>query len=252
MFYFISLSSANFDFSELHELDSFKTDLPGEPSKDIDVQLHSFEFNLTNGFKFMGSIQYGLSYDINGRILFDERGTDVLSKCSPLDLNRTEILLFHVTNRICCGSASAGIVASLTTLQQISYEINTAFPELNNISINWAFEASFEGSINDCRNVSGQNVIRTILATDGNYSFVISIYDKIRWTNFDCKNLHGPSALAGFIAGDNINYYMYPESCTTNMMNLSQNSNVGQPGIFIYRVDSKHIQGPTHANALRP
>ena len=44
--------------------------------------------------------------------------------------------------------------------------------------------------------------------------------------------------IIGFNAGDGVNYFTVPESLTTDsVLNLVHTSNVGIPGMYIYRVD---------------
>ena len=46
----------------------------------------------------------------------------------------------------------------------------------------------------------------------------------------------------GFDAGDGENYYNVPGSRTDDIVNIDDQSNVGQPGRFIFRIDNNTIQ----------
>ena len=56
------------------------------------------------------------------------------------------------------------------------------------------------------------------------------LYHDIQWSS-------GLTTI-GFNAGDGVHYYTVPESLTTDsVLNLDNSSNVGIPGMYIYRVD---------------
>ena len=55
------------------------------------------------------------------------------------------------------------------------------------------------------------------------------LYHDIQWSS---------GTTIGFNAGDGVHYYTVPESLTTDgVLNLDNSSNVGIPGMYIYRVD---------------
>lgn len=45
----------------------------------------------------------------------------------------------------------------------------------------------------------------------------------------------------GFDAGDGINYYVYNASQTPDIINITSMSNIGVPGIFVFRIDSSAV-----------
>ena len=51
---------------------------------------------------------------------------------------------------------------------------------------------------------------------------------EIQWTN---------GALAGINAGDGVNSVAIPGSLTPNIINITQTSNVGIPGVWMFQVD---------------
>ena len=75
-------------------------------------------------------------------------------------------------------------------------------------------------------------------------SFVIFLYadGRIQWTTGDnsggFRGLGGNEALAGINAGDGVGFVTIPRSLTTRIINIDQTSNVGTPGIWIFRVDT--------------
>jgi hypothetical protein len=84
-----------------------------------------------------------------------------------------------------------------------------------------------------------ENTLQAVLATDGNTTYVLFIYDDIQWGNN--KNV------IGFNAGDLMRSYTLPESQTARtILNLENSSNVGIPGVYVFRVDQESsITAPT-------
>ena len=75
------------------------------------------------------------------------------------------------------------------------------------------------------------NTLQVILAGDGTVtSYVVFIYGDIQW---------GEGAQIGFNAGDGTVYFTVPGALTSATLNITQMSNVGSPGLFIYKVDGK-------------
>ena len=54
------------------------------------------------------------------------------------------------------------------------------------------------------------------------------MYDDIQWTI---------GALAGINSGDGISHFTIPGSHTSSMLDIEETSNVGIPGVWIFRVD---------------
>ena len=73
-----------------------------------------------------------------------------------------------------------------------------------------------------------------LLVTDGLQTIAVFIYDDIQW---------GAGAQIGFNAGEGHTYYMLPEAFTSLTLNMSERSNVDQPGVFVFRIDSKQVMG---------
>ena len=75
------------------------------------------------------------------------------------------------------------------------------------------------------------NTLQVVLAGDGtSVSYVVFIYDDVQW---------GEGAQIGFNAGDGTVYFTIPGALSSATLNVSQMSNVGSPGLFIYKVDGK-------------
>ncbi len=73
------------------------------------------------------------------------------------------------------------------------------------------------------------------MSTDGDLSFVTFLYEDIQWSdgNAYAGFFHGYYGLIEFIPGSN-----------SDARNLPTTSNVGVPGMWMYRVDSQDIIMP--------
>ena len=76
-----------------------------------------------------------------------------------------------------------------------------------------------------------------MLATDGNDTFVMFLYADglIQWT-WDGVQI-------GIDGGDEVNYYSVPGSLTPSIINITHTSNVDQPGLWIFKLDTYIIAG---------
>ena len=75
------------------------------------------------------------------------------------------------------------------------------------------------------------NTFQVVLATDNVTTVSIFIYDVIR---------SGNGAQIGFNAGNGMDSFTLPGAFTSQTLNMDERSNVGVPGVFIYRVDGMH------------
>ena len=78
------------------------------------------------------------------------------------------------------------------------------------------------------------NTFQCILATSATSSYVMFLYadGKIQWEN---------GALAGINAVDGVNYVTIPGSLTPSIINITQTSNVGIPGVWMFKVDGGNV-----------
>ena len=77
------------------------------------------------------------------------------------------------------------------------------------------------------------NTLQAVLATDRVQTVAIFIYDNIQW---------GEQAQIGFNAGDGHASFKLPGALSDETINMDENSNVGERGVFVYRIDSKCIR----------
>ena len=73
------------------------------------------------------------------------------------------------------------------------------------------------------------NTFQVVLGTDTSRTVSLFIYDDIQ---------SGSGAQIGFNAGDGITSFTLPEALTSLTLDMEQRSNIGLPGVFIYRLDS--------------
>lgn len=76
------------------------------------------------------------------------------------------------------------------------------------------------------------------MASDGENLFVIFLYSNISWI----KTTPTSFAQVGFDAGDGINFYTLPGSYTEAVMNVTQISNVGVPGMLVFKVSGPSVK----------
>jgi len=88
------------------------------------------------------------------------------------------------------------------------------------------------------------------MITDGTNSFVAFLYADglIQWTTGDASGgsngLGGIPAQGGFNAGDGVRFFSIPGSQTAAIVDIETTSNVGVPGLWMFRVDQNSISTP--------
>ena len=69
-----------------------------------------------------------------------------------------------------------------------------------------------------------------MLATDEVQTLAVFIYKDINW---------GQRAQIGFNVGDGYTAFVFPEALSDETRSIDEYSNVGEPGVFIYRIDGR-------------
>ena len=82
-----------------------------------------------------------------------------------------------------------------------------------------------------------ENTFHSILASDGQVSYVLMMYTQISWT---LTNSTLP-AWVGFSAGDGTRYTSVTDTFSVSIRNLSSTSNINQAGVWIFRVDENTV-----------
>ena len=89
---------------------------------------------------------------------------------------------------------------------------------------------------------SQANTFQCVLANSEFQSFVIFLYagGRIQWTTGDSSGgddgLDGTEALSGINAGDGVNFVTISGSLTPRIINITQTSNINNPGVWMFRV----------------
>ena len=71
-----------------------------------------------------------------------------------------------------------------------------------------------------------------VLATDSVQTIAVFIYHDITW---------GERAQIGFNAGDGYTSFIFPEALSNQTLSIDERSNVGEPGVFVYRIDGRLV-----------
>ena len=135
-------------------------------------------------------------------------------------------------------------------LQQAKREVVYAFPEFASIDLTWAYIVTWYNVtyFHDDPNRMIRNSFQAAITSNGVNSFAIFYYNKIQWITGDASGgvngFGGTPAQVGFDAGDGINRAMLNVSCTNDVVHINNISNVGVPGMFVFRVDTSTINTP--------
>ena len=91
------------------------------------------------------------------------------------------------------------------------------------------------------------NTFQCILVTDGNLTFAGFLYadEMIEWTTGDAdggmNGVGGNAADVGFIGDGGSNPFIISPSGTSDVINVDTLSNVGEPGLWVFRVDGENV-----------
>ncbi|XP_056012711.1 sushi domain-containing protein 2-like [Ostrea edulis] len=214
----------------------------------------SQKIRLKNSFKFFGKNKSSLFVNNNGLITFDEQLNEYKPQSFPLNQNTPLIAPFWADVDV-SRDWNNGIIwyrqeYNSDLLTRASGEIQSYFISQRNFQANWLFIATwdkvgFYGASGPGQSKS--NTFQAVLVKNEKRSFVIFNYLRIDWTtgSNSLGNTHtglgGSPAQAGFNAGDRKNYYSIEGAQTDAVINLTQTSNVGIPGKWVFQVDGNSI-----------
>ena len=91
------------------------------------------------------------------------------------------------------------------------------------------------------------NTFQCVLARSGNESYAIYLYADglIQWTASGAQGgengFGGNAALVGYNAGDEVTSFKVSGSQTDNILNIVSTSNIGVPGVLVFRLDEDDI-----------
>ena len=96
------------------------------------------------------------------------------------------------------------------------------------------------------------NTFQCVLASNEFESFVLFLYpdDGIQWTTAfssgGTNGFGGNEAVAGISAGDGVNFITIPGSLTPSIINIANTSNIGVPGVWMFKVGTGKISMLSH------
>ncbi|XP_077312166.1 alpha-tectorin-like [Lithobates pipiens] len=133
-------------------------------------------------------------------------------------------------------------------LECAGQEIRKHFEDMGNYEPVWMFLVTWHNVPYHGSESNRTNTFQCLLASDKyQRSVVLFLYEIITWTTGtasggDPKNgLGGTPAQAGFNTGKE--YFNMPSSRTEHMVNIISTSNVGHPGVWVFRVDDFRVPG---------
>ncbi|ESO94605.1 hypothetical protein LOTGIDRAFT_161309 [Lottia gigantea] len=218
----------------------------GDIQPPVDAQFA--QINLTESFKLYGNLYSKLYINIDGIISFNsELRVTQIQGAFPIGDGITVICVLCADVKVANGGEVwYGMRSDTTTLNKVGDDVKTYFENLNP---SWVFVGTWnnvKSFANDESEGTG-NVFQVILASDSEMSIVIFHYFNITWV-YDSKPFPDVSiqvrAKSGFNAGDGVSYYIHPDSKTEEMVNIDEDSNYNELGMFMYKVDAI-IEQPT-------
>uniref|UniRef100_A0A2C9JH71 NIDO domain-containing protein n=1 Tax=Biomphalaria glabrata TaxID=6526 RepID=A0A2C9JH71_BIOGL len=213
---------------------------------------------LSPGFPYYGTTYSSVTIQKDGVLVFNNP-----AKASYNDFsNVNDVKLASIGAWIAgIGTAHGNIFYRLSNApREVDYVTSIArklsnfdpnFTPLNVLVVTWAEVGTahygFEGDFK-------KNTIQLLLATDGVQSFVVLDFDTIEWCYFeDLTNYlaYGDltqfdiaipiSTKAGFFKGDGPTKFLFPVSMNRNLFDIKSDSNIGDPGVYVFRVDETPV-----------
>ncbi|XP_072281725.1 alpha-tectorin-like [Pyxicephalus adspersus] len=132
-------------------------------------------------------------------------------------------------------------------LDCLSLEINKLYEGLE-YKAAWAFVATWHEVHYHGSESNKTNTFQCVLVSDNHQrSIVLYLYDQITWTTGTASGGHPKTGLGGIPAQAGINtphqYFNMPMSRTEHIVNIASTSNVGCPGVWIFRADKLMVPG---------
>ncbi|KAG8445395.1 hypothetical protein GDO86_010251 [Hymenochirus boettgeri] len=206
---------------------------------------------IARAFTFFGDKHSGLYVNNNGVVSFLREVSQFTPVAFPISGDRRVVAAFwaDVDNRR-GGNVFFRETEEPKALTRASMDVRTYFPEFPDFQCSWVFVATWHRvTFYGGDNTSPVNTFQIVLITDGSRSFTIFNYENINWTTGrhassggDNSGRGGIAAQAGFNAGDGWRYFNIPGSRTDDIAGISNTTNVGVPGRWVFRIDNNHVQ----------
>ncbi|XP_075183932.1 alpha-tectorin-like [Anomaloglossus baeobatrachus] len=131
-------------------------------------------------------------------------------------------------------------------MKRISDDVNNCFEDFH-FEAEWAFVATWHRVAYHGTESNKTNTFQALLAADGLRSIVVFVYENIEWTTGTASGGHPLTGLGGTQAQAGFNtateHFNIPFSRTEHIINIKSSSNVGIPGLWIFRVDDFRVPG---------
>lgn len=131
-----------------------------------------------------------------------------------------------------------------------------ASPDPNTVVVTWNNVGYYFATNPPSNNF--QLVLKNLSPVTGNlgdFSFEFR-YNDLNWTTGDASGgsggLGGFPAVAGFDAGNGVNYYQIPGSGTAGVLDLVNSSNLGDPGVWRFEVRNGQVEPPADVPSPLP
>ncbi|XP_074073374.1 alpha-tectorin-like [Macrotis lagotis] len=205
---------------------------------------HSPKFQLSEPFSFFGATYQDVYVNTNGLISFEVPVSQFIPHAFPLEDGRAFVAPFWAditTDKI--GQVWYRESRRPSLLHRASRELATAFPGSRGTSLHSLFVATWD-RVPFYRSQTEQvNTFQAVLAFGTNASYVLLNYGDIQWTTGvssggnPSNGLGGTPAQAGFNSGTAQDYFNIPGSRTSAIIHITSTSNVGIPGLWVFRTD---------------
>eukprot|EP00002_Diphylleia_rotans_P005028 TRINITY_DN13_c0_g1_i2.p2 TRINITY_DN13_c0_g1~~TRINITY_DN13_c0_g1_i2.p2 ORF type:complete len:664 (+),score=85.47 TRINITY_DN13_c0_g1_i2:187-2178(+) len=207
---------------------------------------------ITGPFKFYGTTFGAIHVCSNGLIAFGGPNTGFSSASFPI-LSKPMIAPYWCD----VDTRPSGADGS----NRVYYEmVPPATPEadtLNNF-VRGAYDGSFTatrtylatwdrvGAYNSRPNPSNSFQAAILTNEDRYYAVLYYPSNGLNWVTSGSSGF----PQAGFNAGDGVNYFNLPNSQSANIVNVAQESNIGVPGVWLFRIDSATFENPPTPTAV--
>ncbi|UOA10387.1 nidogen-like domain-containing protein [Methylobacter sp. S3L5C] len=197
----------------------------------------SSQLNLPFAINFYGNIFNNFYINNNGNITFKNTLGSFTPRSFPISSQPTIAPYWADVDTRCssCGDVYVGAVNANTTI------------------VTWSDVGYYSAQSDKTNNF--QLALRNQL--NGNFDIEFR-YDRLEWTTGGASGgtdgLGGIPAQAGFDAGDNVNFFVLPDSFTNNILNIASTTNVanGTPGLWSFSIVNGQTPGTTPENPLLP
>lgn len=259
-FLFYIIISSSFAIVSVSNFFPFGTQY-GDTELDRGDDTSSSSIHLSIVFPFFDKKQQNLWVNVNGAVSLAAPISTYTPVCEAVSASYSMIAPFwaDIDTRY-TGPVSGVFFRQDTTpnvMSKAKNEIVRAFgSKFQSINFNWAFVVTWYNvtayGANNCKSESQmfRNTLQATLVSNGQNSFAIFYYNNIQWTagtasGGDCTTGRGGHpAKAGFDAGDGKTFYVIEGSCTEDIININQRSNVNSPGTYVFRIDTSDIEEP--------